>query len=144
MNAMSDTTAQFETFAAEAQAKMTESMEKMAKSFEDMSAFGQASLDAFMKSANIAMKSAEEMSSESLAFSKKSMEESVAAAKDFAASKSVMELMEKQSDFSKTFFDGYMKQASKMNEMAMAASKDAMEPLAARVSAAADMAKTSA
>ena len=140
MNAMSDTTVQFETFAAEAQAKMTESMEKMAKSFEDMAAFNQASLDAFMKSANIAMKSAEEISAESMAFSKKSMEEGVAATKDFAASKSVMELMEKQSDFAKTFFDGMMKQATKMNEMAMAASKDAMEPLAARVSAAAELA----
>ncbi len=141
MNAMSDTTAQFETFAAEAQAKMTESMEKMAKSFEDAAAFNQASLDAFMKSANIAMKSAEEISAESMAFSKKSMEEGVAATKDFAASKSVMELMEKQSDFAKTFFDGMMKQATKMNEMAMAASKDAMEPLAARVTAAAEMVK---
>ncbi|SFH92494.1 phasin family protein [Albimonas pacifica] len=141
MNAMSDTTAQFETFAAEAQAKMTESMEKMAKSFEDAAAFNQASLDAFMKSANIAMKSAEEISAESMAFSKKSMEEGVAATKDFAASKSVMELMEKQSDFAKTFFDGFMKQATKMNEMAMAASKDAMEPLAARVSAAAELVK---
>ena len=67
MNAMSDTTAQFETFAAEAQAKMTESMEKMAKSFEDAAAFNQASLDAFMKSANIAMRSAEEISAESMA-----------------------------------------------------------------------------
>ena len=76
-----------------------------------------------------------------MAFSKKSMEEGVAATKDFAASKSVMELMEKQSDFAKTFFDGMMKQATKMNEMAMAASKDAMEPLAARVSAAAELAK---
>ena len=34
-----------------------------------------------------------------------------------------------------------MKQATKMNEMAMAASKDAMEPLAARVTAAAEMVK---
>ena len=141
MNAMTETTAQLETFAAEAQKSMTESMEKVAKSFEDMAAFNQASLDAVMKSASTSMKSAEEINGELVTYSKKSVEESMAAAKDFAASKSVMELVEKQSDFAKTYFDGYMKQMTKVNEMAMAAAKEALEPLSARVAAAKDRAK---
>lgn len=142
MNAMTETTAQLETFAAEAQKSMTESMEKISKSFEDMAAFNQASLDAFKKSANTSIKSAEEINGELVSFSKKSVEESVAAAKDFAASKSVMELVEKQSDFAKTYFDGYMKQMTRINEMAMAAAKEAMEPLSARMAAAAERAKS--
>lgn len=135
MNAMTETTAQLETFAAEAQKSLTESMEKIAKSFEDVATFNQASLDAFMKSANTSVKSAEEINGEMMSYSKKSIEESMAAAKDFAASKSVMELVEKQNDFAKTYFDGYMKQMTKVNEMAMAAAKEALEPISGRVTA---------
>lgn len=144
MNAVTDTTAQFETFAAEAQKSMSEQMDKMAKSFEEMAAFSQASMDAMLKSANLSMKSIEEIGSEVMAFSKKSYEEGVAAAKDLAASKSMMELVEKQSDFAKTYFDGCMKEAAKVNEMTMAASKEAFEPISARMSAAADMVKSRA
>ena len=142
MTAAKETAAKMETFTAEAQKSMTESMEKMSKSFEDFSSFAQGSMDAFMKAANVAVKSTEEMNSEAMSFSKKSMEEGVAAAKELASSKSVMELMEKQSDFAKTWFDGYVKQVTKMNEMAMSASKDAMEPIASRMTEAADMVKS--
>lgn len=141
MNAMTETTAQFETFAAEAQKSMTESMEKVSKSFEDMAAFNQASLEAFKTSTATSMKSAEEINGELMSYSKKSVEESMAAVKDMAASKSVMELVEKQSEFAKSYFDGYMKQMTKVNEMAMAAAKEAMEPISARMTAAAELAK---
>lgn len=144
MNAMSDAKAPFDAIAADAQKTMTAQMEKMTKSFEDMAAFNQESVDAFMKAANIAMKSAEEINAEIMSWSKKSMEESVAAAKEIAASKTVLEAMEKQTDFAKTAFDGMFKQFARMNELAMAASRDAMEPLSARVTAAADLMKSAA
>lgn len=141
MNAMTEMPAQFESFAAEAQKNMSQSMEKMAKSFEDMAAFNQASVDAMMKSATVSMKGMEELNAELIAFSKRSMEDGVAAAKDVAASKSVMEMVEKQGAFAKSWVDGCMKQMTRMNELALAASKDAMEPLSARASAAAELAK---
>ena len=75
---------------------------------------------------------------------REAIEESVdlnAVAKDLAASKNVMELVEKQTDFAKVAFDGYVKQMTKLNEMAMAASKEAMEPMTARMNAAAELAK---
>ncbi|MFT7038591.1 MAG: hypothetical protein ACJAW4_001293 [Paracoccaceae bacterium] len=53
-----------------------------------------------------------------------------------------MELIEKQATYAKTTFDGMMKQATKMNEMAMAAAKESMEPINARFTAAADMVKS--
>ena len=74
-----------------------------------------------------------------MAFSKQAVEDSMAAAKDLAASKSVMELMEKQAEYAKASFDTMMKQATKMNEMYMAAAKETMEPINARFTAAADM-----
>ncbi len=137
-----DTAKQIENFAADAQKSVNVQMEKMAKSFEDLAAFNQESVDAVMKASNVAVKAAEEMNAEVMSFSKKTMEEGVAAAKEIAASKNVMELVEKQAEFAKTSFDVFFKQATKMNELAMAAAKDTMEPISARVTAAGEMVKS--
>lgn len=142
--AAEDTAKKIEDMTAETQKSVNVQMEKMAKSFEDMAAFNQESVDAVISASNVAMKAAEEINAEMMAYSKKSLEESVAAAKDFASSKSLTELLEKQTEFAKTSFDGFVKQASKMNEMALAAAKNSMEPISARVAAAGDMAKSHA
>ena len=138
MNAMNETAAQMESLAAETQKSMTAQMDKMTKSFEDVAAFNQESFDAFAKAAQTAMKAAEEMNAEVMSWSKRSMEEGVAAAKEIAASKSPMEAMEKQTDYAKSAFDGFFKQLTRMNELAMAASKDAIAPVTGRMSAAAE------
>ncbi|MFT4793575.1 MAG: phasin family protein [Paracoccaceae bacterium] len=142
MTNATETAKKMETFAADAQKSMTAQMEKMSKSFEDAAAFNQESFDAMTKTSNMCVKVAEELNAELMAFSKKSMDETVAAAKEMAASRSVMELIEKQATYAKTTFDGMMKQATKMNEMAMAAAKESMEPINARFTAAADMVKS--
>ncbi|MFT7037375.1 MAG: phasin family protein, partial [Paracoccaceae bacterium] len=129
MTNATETAKKMETFAADAQKSMTAQMEKMSKSFEDAAAFNQESFDAMTKTSNMCVKVAEELNAELMAFSKKSMDETVAAAKEMAASRSVMELIEKQATYAKTTFDGMMKQATKMNEMAMAAAKESMEPI---------------
>lgn len=133
-----------ETFAADAQKSITENMEKATKSFEDVAAFGQETIEAMIKSQNIAAKAAEEINAEVVAFSKKTLEETVAHAKELASSQTVTDFIEKQSGFAKVTFDAMMKQSTKMNEMMLAAMKDAMAPVAARVTAAVDMMKVNA
>lgn len=135
------TTNPVETLAAGAQKTMADTMTKMTKSLEDLSAFSQDNLDAAVKSSEIATKAVEGLTTEVSSFSKKSFEETVAAAKDLSASKNVTELMDKQSAFMTSMFDAYIAQATKMNEMMVATSKDVMEPINARVVAAQDMAK---
>lgn len=142
MTTATDAAKSLESFAADAQKSMTAQMEKMSKSFEDAAAFNQESFDAVVKASNTYVKAAEELNAEFMAFSKQAVEDSMAAAKDLAASKSVMELMEKQAEYAKASFDTMMKQATKMNEMYMAAAKETMEPINARFTAAADMVKS--
>jgi phasin family protein len=142
MTTATETAKKIETFAADAQKSMSVQMEKMSKSFEDAAAFNQESFDAMTKTSNMCVKAAEEINAELVAFSKKAVDDTVSAAKEMAASKSVMELMEKQADYAKTTFDGMMKQATKMNEMAMAAAKESLEPINARFTAAAGMVKS--
>ena len=130
-----------ETLAADAQKTMTETMSKMTKSFEDLSAFSQENMDALTKSSEIAAKAAEGFTSEVSSFTKKSFEESVAAAKDISGAKNVTEYFDKSSAFMTSMFDSYVAQATKMNEMVVATSKDVLEPLNARFTAATDMVK---
>ena len=142
MAAAKDAAKKVETLAADAQKAATDQFEKIAKSFEDVAAFNQDNFDALVKSSNIAVKAVEEMNAEIVSFSKKSVEEGVAAAKELSAIKTMPELLEKQTAFAKASVDDFMKQATKFNELAMAAAKDVFEPMNARATAAADLVKS--
>jgi len=135
-NTTKDAAAQMETFAADAQKSMTDTVEKMTKGFEEASSFGQENLDAMVKSGEIAAKAAEGFNTEVSTFTKKSFEEGVAAAKDMASAKTMTELFEKQSAFAQNMFDGWMKQATKMNEMMVSSAKDVTAPMGDRMTAA--------
>ena len=129
--------AKAEEMTADAQKSMTENMEKMTKGFQDVTAFSQENLDAVVKSSEIAAKAAEGIGSEVSAYSKKSFEDSVAAAQDMASAKTMTELMEKQTAFAQSAFESFMSQATKLNEIYVSAAQEISAPLNTRVTAAA-------
>ena len=142
MAAAKKTTNKAEDMFTEAQKSFESNAEKFGKGFEDVAAFGQETLDAMTKSTEIAAKAAEELNADIAAFSKKSFDESVAAAKDLATAKTPTELFEKQAAFATSAFEGFMAQAAKWNDAMTAATKEASAPMAARANAASDLAKT--
>lgn len=125
-----------------AQKAAADQVAKIAKTLEEAAAFGQDNMGALMKSSNLAIKHVEEMNAEIVAFSKKSIEEGLAAAKELSTIKTVPEFVEKQAELAKSQFDTFMKQAARMNELYMAAAKDVYAPLNDRAAAAADLVKT--
>jgi phasin family protein len=133
-----------ETFNVDAQKVMTETVEKATKQMESFSAFGQETLDAMVKSQTVAAKAAEEIQAEVLAFSKKTVEEGVAHAKELASVQTVTDFIEKQTGYAKTSMDAMIRQSTRMNELMVAAMKEAFAPLQARAAAAAELAKTPA
>lgn len=139
---MQEATAKVESFVADTQKNMTEQFEKLTKSFENLTAFGQENMDAVVKSSEIAAKAAEGIGSEISAYSKKSFEDGVAAAQDLASAKTMTELFEKQTAYAQSAFEGFVSQATKMNEIYVAAAKDISAPLGARVTAATDAVKS--
>ena len=141
-NVMQEATAKVETFVADTQKTVTEQFEKLSKGLEGLTSFGQENVDAFVKSGEIAAKAAEGIGTEISAYSKKSFEDGVAAAQDFASAKTLTELFEKQTSYAQTAFEGFVSQATKMNEIYVAAAKDISAPLGARVSAATDAMKS--
>jgi phasin family protein len=141
-NVMQDAQAKVETFVADTQKSVTEQFEKFSKGLEGLTSFGQENVDALVKSSEIAAKAAEGIGTEIGAYSKKSFEDGVAAAQDLASAKTLTELFEKQTSYAQTAFEGYVSQATKMNEIYVAAAKDITAPLGARVSKATEALKS--
>lgn len=108
---------------------------------ESATAFSQNNVDAVVSSSKIATKAAESLSAEIAAYSKKSYEDGMAAAKELTACKSVSDFVEKQAEFSKTSIEGFVTGATRLNEMYAAAAKEIFEPLNARITATAEMVK---
>lgn len=140
--AAKDPMKQIETLTADAQKAVTEQVEKATKSLEGMTAFSQETLDALIKSQNLAAKAAEELNAEVVAFSKKTLEEGVAHAKDLASAQTVSEFVEKQAGYAKMSLDAMAAQSTRMNDMMIGAMKGVFEPVTARMTAAVDMVKT--
>jgi phasin family protein len=109
--------------------------EKAVKGYDHFLGFGKETVEAYTKAANVAAKGAETLHNEIFAYSKQSMEDTMAAAKALMATKSVHEAFELQSDFAKTQFDGYVAQMTKLGEMYVAVAKDSFAPIQGRVQA---------
>jgi phasin family protein len=80
-------------------------------------------------------KAFERINGDWFAFGKQQMEDSVAAFKAVAGSKSVHEAWEVQTDFAKSSLDAFIAQATKANDLYMDAAKKAFEPLGSQFQA---------
>lgn len=109
--------------------------EKAAKGYDRFYSYGKDTVEAYVKSANLAGKGVETLHNEFYNFSKQAIEEQIAATKALMASKSVHEAFELQTDFAKTAFDSYVGEMSKLGEIFAATAKEAIEPLQSRVQA---------
>jgi phasin family protein len=109
--------------------------EKVAKNYDHFVGYGRETVEAYMKSANVAGKGVETLQSEIYSFSKQSVEESIAATKALMSTKSIHEAFELQTDFAKSAFDAYVGQMTKLSEILFSTAKGAFEPLQGRVQA---------
>ncbi len=133
---------QVEELTAEAKKTMEQNVEKMTKGIEEMTQFGQENVEAIVESSKIAAKAAEEMNAEVVAFSKKSYEDGVAAAKELTSCKSMTDFFEMQTSYAQSAFEDMVGQATRLNEMYSVAAKESLQPLNARFAAAVDVVKT--
>jgi len=109
--------------------------EKAVKNYDSLLGYGKDTVEAYVKSANAAGKGAETLHNEIYAFSKQSIEDSIATAKALLGTKSVHEAFELQSDFARSAFDSYVSELTKLSELFVSTTKEAFEPLQGRVAA---------
>ncbi len=126
------TTDQFTTAGAQA---FRDSVEKTLAGINDVNAYSKANLEAVIASLTAATKGAESLGSQAIAFTKKSVEDQVAAAKTLAGAKSVQEAVELQTSFAKSALEAYLANVSAMSETVTTSVKDVFKPINARAAA---------
>ncbi|MDB5421992.1 MAG: phasin family protein [Brevundimonas sp.] len=120
--------------AAGAQA-FKDGLEKSTAAFGELGAQSKQNLEALTASATAAQKGAEALSAQALSYGKTSWETGVAAAQTMAKARSVQELIELQTSFTKSAMEVYMAEVTKMTETLTSSVKDSFKPINERVTA---------
>lgn len=109
-----------------------EGYEKFAENLNVFADFQKESLNAVMASAGAFAKGVEKLTAEQTAFSKTAFEESMANAKTAAATKSVHEAIEVNSDFVRASVEKNLGQLNKVADICASTAKDAVDPISVR------------
>jgi phasin family protein len=117
------------------------SFEQATKSYDRFVGFGKENVEAAVKAATTYTKAVEQMNTEAFDFSKRQIEDGVAAWKAVLGAKTVQEAITLQSDYTKTAMDAYISHFTKFNDMFMSTAKTAAEPVNARIHAFTEMVK---
>jgi phasin family protein len=112
-----------------------ENIDRSIAALSEVSAFGKQNMEAWLASATAAQKGFETLSARSVAFSKQAMENHVAAAKSIMTSKSVQEVVEKQSEYAKHSFDAYVAELTSVSELVSGLAKETIQPINERFNA---------
>jgi phasin family protein len=113
-----------------------EAVEKSLTALNDINTHSKSNLEAVVASVTAATKGAETLGAHALAYSKKSLEDQVAAAKALTSARSVQEVVELQTAWAKSAMEAYMAEMNKASEIVAASVKETMTPINARVTAA--------
>lgn len=112
-----------------------DSVEKSLAALNEMNAHSKKNLEAVVASVTAATKGAESLGAQAMAYSKRAVEDNVAAAKALSGAKSVQEAVELQTSWAKSSLELYMAEVGKMGETVAGAVKDSMKPLNERMTA---------
>jgi len=132
-----------EAFTASTEA-MKDGFDKALLGYDEIAAASKENTDALVESMTLSQKGLEAINTEAVTYSKHAMEEGVAATKAAFGAKTVQELIELNTTYTKSAFDAYLGAATKIGEIWTAAAKDASAPLNARVNATVEAAQTAA
>ncbi len=112
-----------------------DAIEKSLAALAETNTYSKKNLEAMVASTTAAAKGAEALGAQAMAYSKKNIEDQMAAAKSLSSAKSLQEAMELQTAYTKSALETYMAEMSRMSEIVTAAMKDSMKPLNERVTA---------
>ena len=112
-----------------------DAVEKSMTALNEINAHSKSNLEAVVASVTAAGKGAETLGAQTAAYSKKSLEDYVAAAKSLTTAKSLQEVVELQTAFAKSSLEAYLAQVNKASETVAASVKESFSPINERVTA---------
>jgi len=101
----------------------------MLKNFDDLQKLGKDNVDVALQQLGVVSKGFQAIAAEVADYSKKSFESSSAAAEKLLGSKSFEKVIEAQSDFVKTAYEGFVAEATKLGELYADLAKETYKPL---------------
>ena len=125
-----------EQFTTAGNVAFKDAVEKSLAQLNEMNTHSKKNLEAVIASVTASTKGAEALGAQAMAYSKKAVEDHVAAAKSLSGAKSVQEAIELQTTYAKSALDAYIAEVSKMSDIVSSSVKDAVKPLNERVTAA--------
>ena len=124
-----------EQFTTAGNVAFKDAVEKSLAQLNELNAHSKKNLEAVIASVTAQAKGAEALGAQAMAYSKKAVEDHVAAAKSLSGAKSVQEVIELQTAYAKSALDAYIAEVSKMSDIVSTSMKDAVKPLNERVTA---------
>jgi hypothetical protein len=118
--------------------------EKTAKLGESVGEFNKDTLEAYMESATVAGSGLQSVAQETSSYAQQVIEDAIAASKAMMSSKSINDVIELQTSFTKTAFASYAGHLSRLNKTLVATAKQTCAPLQARAEAAAQFIQSTA
>jgi phasin family protein len=125
-----------EQFTAAGTTAFKDGVEKSLSALNEANAYSKKNLEALVASVTAATKGVEALGAQAMAFSKKSIEDQVAAGKAMASAKSVQEAVELQTAYAKSALEAYLAGVNAMSETVSASLKESLKPINERVTAA--------
>jgi phasin family protein len=121
---------------------MRDNVERAMAAASEVNSFGKENFEAWVASGAAATRGIEAISARAVAYSKSAVEAHMSAAKSIMTAKSVQELVEKQSEYARSAFDGYVAEINSLSDLMSGFAKDAMKPFNERVSAVSHLMQT--
>jgi phasin family protein len=98
-------------------------------SFEDFQKFSKQQLDAVSAATSTVAKGLQEIAAESSEYSKKTFAQSSAVVEKLLGAKSVESAIQIQTEYAKSAYEGFVAQASKINEIYVKLASEAFKPV---------------
>ena len=112
-----------------------DTVEKSLSALNELNGLSKRNLEAMVASVTAATKGAESLGAQAMNYSKRSMEDGVAATKALTTAKSLQEVVELQTAYAKTALETYLAEMNRMSETVASSVKDSLAPLNDRVTA---------
>ncbi|HYH39003.1 MAG TPA: TIGR01841 family phasin [Azospirillum sp.] len=125
-----------EGYAKAQQEQLQKASAQLLKGYEELNALTKGNVEAVVQSGTIVAKGAEEAGKQVAAFTQSSLEQSLAIGKSAMAVKSIRELVDLQNSYLKASLDALVAESTKLQQLSIKVTNEALAPLNARVNVA--------
>lgn len=125
----------YEQAIAIAQEQVEKASQTLFERYDEAASFGKDNVDAYVHSGTVFAKGIESMGKQFVSIAQNTVEANVATTKALLGATSVRELIELQTQFSRSRFDAMLAESAKLTELSLQLAHETIEPIQARLNA---------